>query len=190
MAQLFSGWSNTALRLALAGVVCGGAAAIAAPLVFMRTPFNTGQHYPVDQPVPFDHRHHVQDDGIECRYCHNTVERSASAGVPATELCMGCHSQVWRDSPMLEPVRRSYYSGQPIPWNRVHALPGFVYFDHSIHVNHGIDCASCHGRVDQMANVEQASPLNMAWCLDCHRAREHAGRSGGRKLDDCYTCHR
>src|SRR5947208_176944 len=120
MAKLFPGWSDSALRVGIVALLVGGASAVVAPMIYMRTPYNTGQFNPVDQPVEFDHRHHVQDDGIDCRYCHSTVERSPHASVPSTEVCMGCHNQVWRASPMLEPVRRSYASGAPIPWNRVH----------------------------------------------------------------------
>jgi hypothetical protein len=183
-------------------------------MVYVRTSYNTGEQFPVDQPVEFDHRHHVQDDGIECRYCHRTVEKAASAGMPATELCMGCHSQIWNRTLLLEPVRRSYFSDSPISWNRVHQLPGYVYFNHSIHVNKGVGCSTCHGRIDQMARVYQVAPLNMGWCLDCHRepakslrprdeitqmdwkpsdpgqgerlAREYQVRS----LTNCTTCHR
>jgi len=135
----------------------------------MRTPFVTGERWPVDQPVEFDHRHHVADTGIDCLYCHGDAERSPRAGIPSTELCMGCHAQIWPDGPTLEPVRRSWASGEPIRWNRVHDLPDFVYFDHSIHLHKGIGCASCHGRVDRMARVWQEAPLTMGWCLDCHR---------------------
>ena len=215
MPRLFPRWSDTAFRLALIGLVIAGTTAIAGPMIFMRTPYNTGQHYSVDQPVQFDHRHHVKDDGIDCRYCHRDVERSAWAGVPSTDVCMGCHNQVWRDSPMLEPVRRAWFSGQPIPWNRVHQLPQFVYFDHSVHVNHGIGCVSCHSRVDGMALTEQGQPLTMGWCLSCHRSPERnlrpldkitdlnwqppsdpaygkqlANQYGTRKLDHCTACHR
>ncbi len=215
MANVFPRWSDTALRLALVGLALAAWALLGGPWLFMRTPFNTGQYFAVDQPVQFDHRHHVADDGIDCRYCHNTVDKSAYAGVPATELCMGCHSQVWRDSPMLEPVRKSYYSNRPIPWNRVNAVPGFVYFDHSIHVNKGVGCVSCHGRVDEQALVWQEQTLQMGFCLDCHRnpephlrpldkitdlaweppkdpkyGRALAAQYGTRKLDHCTACHR
>src|SRR5262249_48366037 len=106
------------------------------------------------------------------RYCHTTVDRGANAGIPSTEACMGCHAQVWNQSPMLAPVRRSYFSRMPLRWNRVHALPDFVYFNHAVHTNHGIGCVSCHGRVDRMARVSQVHSLTMDWCLDCHRAPE------------------
>ena len=172
MPALFPKWSDTAFRIALATLPLGFIALLAGPMIFVRTPYITGQYFPADQPVQFDHRHHVQDDGIDCRYCHDTVEKGPFAGVPATELCMGCHSQIWSDSPMLEPLRRSYFSGQPIPWNRVNQLPDFVYFNHSIHLAKGVGCVTCHGRVDQMALAWQEAPLTMGWCLQCHRNPE------------------
>jgi len=124
---------------------------------------------PVDQPVEFSHEHHVRGLGIDCRYCHTTVEQSAYAGMPPTETCMNCHSQLWTTSPLLAPVRASYLSDQPIPWQRVNNLADFVYFKHNIHVNKGIGCASCHGPVDRMPLTWQAAPLTMEWCLECHR---------------------
>src|SRR5262249_4429868 len=148
------------------------ASAFIAPLIFVRTPPPRGQFDPIDQPVEFDHRHHAGDDAIDCTYCHSTATKSPYAGIPATDLCMGCHSQVWNKSPQLEPVRRSSFSGVPIPWNRVHDVPDFVYFDHSAHVNHGVGCVTCHARVDQMARVYQVASLTMGWCLDCHREPE------------------
>jgi hypothetical protein len=138
-------------------------------MVWARVPAGTGQLEPLIQPVQFDHRHHVVDDGIDCRYCHTSVDRAASAGIPSTALCMNCHAQVWNQSPRLEPVRESYFTGQPIPWIRVHRLPDFVYFNHAIHVNKGVGCETCHGRVDQMPAIEQVAPLTMSWCLACHR---------------------
>ncbi len=169
MSALFGPRANTVARVSLAvlGVtVVGG---VGATIAYPYTPYFTRQFDAVVQPVQFDHRHHVVDDAIDCRYCHTTVDKGPSAGIPSTELCLGCHAQVWNRSPKLEPVRESYFTGRPIPWIRVHQLPDFVYFDHSAHVNKGIGCVSCHGRVDQMASVEQWAPLNMAWCLDCHR---------------------
>ncbi len=181
-------------------------------LAWVRTPQVTGQFDPVEQPVAFDHRHHVADAGIDCRYCHDTVERSRYAGLPASSVCMSCHGQVWNGSPLLAPVRRSYYENQPIPWNRVHRLPGFVCFDHSIHVQKGVGCVTCHGHVDEMAAVYQVAPLTMGWCLDCHRAPEAhlrpredvtatdsrpdgegralAVKNGVQHLTHCSTCHR
>jgi hypothetical protein len=169
MSSLFRPRSNTAFRLALVLLLAGAAGTLGGLMVWARVPAGTGQQDPLLQPVQFDHRHHVVDDGIDCRYCHSTVDRAASAGVPSTALCMNCHAQVWNQSPRLEPVRQSYFTGQPIPWVRVHRLPDFVYFDHSIHVNKGVGCETCHGRVDQMPAIEQVAPLTMTWCLECHR---------------------
>jgi hypothetical protein len=137
--------------------------------VFVRSPIYTGQNEPVVQPIQFDHRHHVADVGIDCRYCHMTAETAASAGYPPTEVCMSCHGQVWNQSPLLATVRESYFSGKPLTWSRVHRLPDFVYFNHSIHVSKGVGCVTCHGRVDQMAAVRQVARLSMRWCVDCHR---------------------
>jgi hypothetical protein len=172
MSSVFPPWSNTAIRIAIVVVLLGGAGSIVGPMIFVRTPWRRGQFESVDQPVAFDHRHHVRDDGIDCAYCHSSAWRTSTAGIPSTDLCMGCHSQVWNQSPMLEPVRRSYFSGKPIPWNRVHRLPDFVFFNHSIHVNKGVGCVTCHGRVDEMPAVYQTVSLTMSWCLTCHRAPE------------------
>ena len=127
---------------------------------------------PIEQPLQFDHRHHTRDEGIDCRYCHNTVDRSPSAGIPQTQLCLNCHSQIWNKSPFLEPVRQSFIENKPIEWRRVYKVPEYVYFNHSIHVNKGVGCVSCHGRVDEMPAVEKATPLTMGWCLECHRRPE------------------
>ena len=125
-----------------------------------------------DQPVPFSHAHHVAGIGIDCRYCHTSVEFSATAGIPPTKTCMNCHSQIWNQSPALEPVRASFRSGQSIEWTRVHDLPDFAYFNHSAHVSKGVGCTTCHGPVDRMPLMWQYSSLQMEWCLDCHRAPE------------------
>lgn len=172
MASLFSRSANTKTRVALIAlfVIIVGLPTLL--MLWMRTPYITDALNPITQPVNFDHRHHAVDDGINCVYCHNTVERSPYAGVPATAVCMGCHNQIWMNSPQLEPVRRSYLENRPIPWRRVNRVPDFVYFDHSIHVNKGVGCETCHGRVDQMARVYQAEPLTMGWCLNCHRHPE------------------
>jgi hypothetical protein len=124
------------------------------------------------QTEPFSHKHHVQGLGLDCRYCHTTVEEAAVAGIPPTKTCMTCHSQIWAESPMLEPVRDSYRTGKPLLWTRVHDLPDFSYFDHSIHVKQGIGCETCHGRVDTMPLTWQVHSLQMEWCLECHRAPE------------------
>src|SRR5579862_9501596 len=139
-------------------------ASLLLPWVLVRSPYYTGQLDPRDQPVQFDHRHHVRDDGIDCRYCHYDVTRARFAGIPETELCMGCHSQIWNQSPMLEPVRRSFFERRPIRWQRVYALPDFVYFDHSIHIAKGVGCETCHGRVDTMGAVYAANNVQMGWC--------------------------
>ena len=125
-----------------------------------------------DQPVPFSHKHHVTGVGIDCRYCHTTVEESAFAGIPPTETCMTCHSMLWTEAAVLEPIRASLRDDEPIRWTRVHDLPDFVYFRHDIHVSKGIGCQSCHGQVDQMPLMWKENTLNMEWCLECHRAPE------------------
>lgn len=132
-------------------------------------PRQTEVGYSPQQPVPYSHKLHAGDLGIDCRYCHFTVERAAMAAPPPTEVCMNCHTRVRSNSPLLAPVRESYANGTPIAWVRVHRLPDFVYFNHSAHVNAGVSCVSCHGRVDQMIEVKQVEPLSMLWCLECHR---------------------
>ncbi len=124
---------------------------------------------PVAQPIPFSHKHHVGDDGIDCRYCHTTVEKSAFAGLPSSGICMSCHAQLYTDQPVLAALRESAASGRPIAWRRVHQLPDFVFFDHSVHVGHGVACIECHGRLDQMPLTWRVAPLQMQWCLACHR---------------------
>lgn len=169
MRPLFPPWSNTVFRLVLIvvqGALVGGLLTL---LLYKRTPLSTLQHEPVTQPIQFDHRHHVSDDGIDCRYCHNTVETSSSAGYPAVSVCMNCHAQIWNQSPYLDFVRKAYFSGQPIEWKKVHRLPDFVYFNHSIHVAKGVGCVTCHGRVDEMPEIRQGPTMQMGWCLDCHR---------------------
>jgi hypothetical protein len=145
-------------------------------IIYTRSSYGTDEWQILVQPIPFSHEHHAGTHpgglAIDCRYCHTTVEESSFAGMPATKTCMNCHSQIWVGSTMLEPVRESYRTGQPIHWRRVHNLPGFVYFDHSIHIAKGVGCVSCHGRVDQMPFVFQAESLLMEWCLDCHRQPE------------------
>jgi len=125
-----------------------------------------------EQPVPFSHAHHVGDVGIDCRYCHTSVETSSFANIPPTKTCMNCHSQIWNTSPTLEPVRESFRTDRSIAWTRVHDLPDFAYFNHSIHVNKGVGCETCHGRVDKMPLTWQKASLQMEWCLDCHRHPE------------------
>jgi hypothetical protein len=131
------------------------------------TVIDTG--YSPTQPVPYSHKLHAGDLGIDCYYCHSTVSKAAFAAVPATATCMNCHAKVRTDSPRLEKVRQSYASGQPIPWVKIHSLPDYVYFNHQAHLSAGVSCISCHGRIDQMTEVKQAKPLNMGFCLECHR---------------------
>lgn len=169
MGALFPPWTNTAFRIALIGVALAATGVIVAPMVYARSPFATGAQQPLLQPIAFDHRHHVKDDGIDCLYCHENAQRGPYAGLPDTARCMGCHAQIWNDSVTIAPLRKSYESGAPIRWQRVHSLPDFVYFDHSIHVTRGIGCVTCHGKVDDMAAVYQVKPLSMQWCVDCHR---------------------
>jgi hypothetical protein len=141
-------------------------------MILGRSSYVTRQQIFVEQPVQFSHVHHVLDDGIDCRYCHTAVETSSFAGIPPTKTCMNCHSQIWADAPILEPVRASFRDDRPLQWTRVHDLPDFVYFNHSVHVKKGVGCETCHGRVDQMPLMRQENTLQMAWCLDCHRAPE------------------
>jgi hypothetical protein len=172
MPQVFHRSSNTLARLSLVTV---GAVVVSGVLIgsnLSRSPYVTQVGAPVDQPVPFSHKHHVKELGIDCRYCHNTAETSAVASVPSTHTCMSCHSQVWTNSPLLEPVRQSYLEGKPIEWNKVYDLPDFVYFNHSIHIQKGIGCDTCHGPIHEMNITYKAQPLSMSWCLDCHRQPE------------------
>jgi len=169
MSALFGRQANTTVRMVLAAAGVGAIGVLSGLMIFARVPAGTRQLDEVVQPVQFDHRHHVLDDAIDCRYCHQGVEKGASAGIPSTALCMNCHAQVWSKSPRLEPVRRSYFTGKPIAWVRVHQVPDFVYFNHSIHVAKGVGCETCHGRVDRMPGIHQVAPLTMGWCLDCHR---------------------
>ena len=169
MSALFPRWTNAVARGTLGAIVV---IALVVPIVLMlwvRTSFATGQHTRITQPIPFDHRVHAHGLRIDCRYCHSTVETAASAGIPPTIACVGCHNTVWLESKPLAPVTVSLSTNRPIAWQRVNALPDFVFFNHAIHVAKGIGCETCHGRVDQMARVEQEAPLTMGWCLGCHR---------------------
>lgn len=172
MAQIFHHRANTLARVTLFGGVFFLAAIGWFVWAFTRSAYVSEAGVPRVQPVAFSHKHHVADDGIDCRYCHTSVEESSFAGIPSTKICMNCHSQIWVGSPMLEPVRESFRSGKSLEWTRVHNLPGYVYFNHSIHLNKGVGCVTCHGRVDQMPLTWRENTLYMEWCLECHREPE------------------
>ncbi len=216
MAQIFHRSTNTLSRLSIYGAVfvLAGLAWLAAAI--NRSPYVTQVDVPREQPVPFSHEHHVRGLGLDCRHCHTTVEETAFAGIPPTKTCMTCHSQIWAESPMLEPVRASLRTDRSLQWTRVHDLPDFVKFNHSIHVAKGVGCSTCHGQVDQMPLTWQTATLQMEWCLECHRAPERYvrprdqvfnmdwrppadPREQGRRLvrqyeiqnqTDCSVCHR
>jgi len=169
MAQIFDRSSNA---LARASLVLTGLIVIALGFTLnslQRSPWVTRQGQRADQPVPFSHKHHVMGLGLQCQYCHTTVEKSSYAGIPPTKTCMNCHSQIWTNAQLLEPVRHSWATGESITWTKVHDLPDFVYFNHEIHINKGIGCSSCHGRVDLMPIMYEQNTLQMEWCLNCHR---------------------
>ncbi len=172
MSQIFNRHANIYSRLSILAVV--GFAAVLGGVVGLLnvSGYNTGQDVFVEQPIQFSHAHHVGGEGFDCRYCHTSVEESAFANIPPTKTCMNCHSQIWANAPILEPVRASFRDNKPLHWTRVHDLPDFVYFNHSIHVRKGVGCATCHGRVDKMPLVYQKATLQMSWCLDCHRNPE------------------
>ena len=217
MAQIFHPSANTIARVSIFGAVFILAAVGKTLMVINRSSYFTQVNVVREQPVPFSHKHHVAGLGIDCRYCHTTVEKSSFAGIPPTKTCMNCHSSMWSDSPMLEPVRESFRTDKSLEWTRVHDLPDYVYFDHSIHIKKGVGCATCHGRVDQMPLVSKVKSLHMEWCLECHRhpekyvrPREHVfdmewqisaseqGKLGPQlvkdyhiqKRTDCSVCHR
>ena len=218
MAQLFHRTTNWASRATLlAGIVIVGLS-LGVLLNVNRIYYFNRVNVPRDQPVPFSHKHHVTGMGLDCRYCHTTVEESSFAGIPPTETCMTCHSQLFADQAILEPVRASFRDNTPLQWTRVHDLPDFAYFNHSIHIDKGVGCQTCHGQVDQMQLTWVENALNMEWCLECHRQpekflRPHAqvfnmnwkppvpqevlGRQLVEEYDiqtsqltDCSTCHR
>ena len=169
MAQIFDRSSNSLVRfsMVLYGVLL---ISLGVTLNYLqKSPWVTRQGQRPDQPVPFSHKHHVQGLGLQCQYCHTSVEKSSYAGIPPTKTCMNCHSQIWTNAALLAPVRNSWLTGQSIVWTKVHDLPDFVYFNHSIHVNKGIGCSTCHGRIDEMPLTYMASSLQMEWCLNCHR---------------------
>jgi Cytochrome c7 and related cytochrome c/Class III cytochrome C family len=172
MAQIFHRSTNFISRFSVFSFIFLIGWATLAVLDAARSPYMTRQNITREQPVQFSHKHHVGDDGIDCRYCHTSVETSAVAGIPPTKTCMNCHSVIFNNADYLEPVRESYRTGRSIEWVKVHRLADFVYFNHSIHVIKGIGCSTCHGRVDEMPLIFQAKTLLMQWCLDCHRNPE------------------
>ncbi|WP_313281311.1 cytochrome c3 family protein [Stutzerimonas balearica] len=218
MAQIFSRSADMWFRLALFGVGGGALLIFVVGLVLARSDYSTGQNWRIEQPVPFSHRHHAGELGIDCRYCHSSVEQAAAASFPPTHTCMSCHSQVWTGAPMLEPVRRSLTENEPLRWNWVNKLPDYVYLHHGVHVQAGVGCAECHGRVDRMPLMRRENSFQMQWCLECHRDpaprlrprrfvtdmdwqpegdRRALGERlmqkhgiAGTSLTHCYTCHR
>jgi Cytochrome c7 and related cytochrome c len=216
MSQIFHRSANTIARVIIFGAVFFAAAFIALLYEIDRSPWVTEQYVARDQPIQFSHERHVAGNGIDCRYCHTSVEDSSFAGMPPTKTCVNCHSQIFSTSPFLAPIMESFRSDRSIAWTRVHDLPDFAYFDHSIHVSKGVGCATCHGPVDRMPLVRKEASLQMEWCLDCHRHPERYVRPreavfdmnyappanqlelGARlvadyriqKLTDCSSCHR
>jgi hypothetical protein len=216
MPQIFRRSANTFARASIVGVLLLAGGAVGLLIVIGRSSYVTRAEEFVEQPIQFSHLHHAGDDGIDCRYCHTSVETSPFAGIPPTKTCMNCHSQIWSTAATLEPVRASFREDRPMRWVRVHDLPDFVYFNHSIHVKKGMGCETCHGRVDQMPLTVQKHSLQMDWCLNCHRAPEQYVRPrsevftmgyrppvpqsvlgpklvdeyGIQSLTTCSTCHR
>ncbi|HEY2773991.1 MAG TPA: cytochrome c3 family protein [Candidatus Binatia bacterium] len=183
MAQAFKPSSNTYARLILGGVGVLGGLALLGLYRFNTLSFVTRQQEAREQPIQFSHKHHNGELGIDCRYCHTSVEDSTFAGVPPTQICMNCHSQMWKDAPFLEPVRASYRTGESLQWTRVHDLPDFVYFNHAAHISKGVGCASCHGDMTKMNLTYSVAPLTMGWCLDCHRDPANAIRPKEKVFD-------
>lgn len=169
MSQIFTPSADTWLRAIVIGVLLAGLGGGLFATGLARSSYETGEGWPKEQPVPFSHQHHAGQLGIDCRYCHSDVENGRFAGLPPTHTCMTCHSQLWTGADELAPVRASLASDEPIVWRRVTALPDYVYFDHSIHIDRGVPCVECHGRVDEMARTYRGEALQMRFCLDCHR---------------------
>ncbi|MBI4444937.1 MAG: cytochrome c3 family protein [Acidobacteria bacterium] len=216
MAQIFHRSINTISRFSIFGALFMIVALAFSFTALNRSPYATQVRVAREQPVQFSHKHHVQGMGIDCRYCHTSVSDAAFAGIPPTKTCMTCHSQIWSTSPMLEPVRESFRTGKSLEWTRVHDLPDFVYFDHSVHVKKGIGCVTCHGQVDEMPLMWRENTLQMEWCLNCHRNPEQYVRPREqvfsmnwnppvpqevlgpqlvkeykiKRLDNCSVCHR
>ena len=187
MAQIFHRSTNTLSRVTIFGAVFMIGFVLWVIGGIVRSPYATDQGIARAQPVPFSHQHHVAGLGIDCRYCHTSVETSNFAGIPPTSTCMNCHREIWTTADMLEPVRASFASGKPLVWSRVHRLPDFVHFNHSIHVAKGVGCATCHGRIDKMSLTYQASPLTMQWCLDCHDHPERYVRPRDQVFNMAYV---
>jgi hypothetical protein len=215
MAQIFRPHWNNWSKVAIAAFVLLLGFLGWAGYAFVRSSYMTGVKIAREQPVQFSHEHHVRRLGLDCRYCHTSVETSSFAGIPSPKTCMNCHSQLWTQAAILEPVRESFNTGKPLQWTRVHKVPDHVYFNHSIHVNKGVGCASCHGQVDRMPLMWKEKTLYMQWCLECHRhpekfvrprdqitnmawapkdqvalGRELVKKYNVKSLTDCYTCHR
>lgn len=218
MAQLFGRAANYWSKYAIPGALLFAAFAVWMAIEIYNSSYVTQVRVAPEQPVQFSHKHHVGEDGIDCRYCHTTVESSSFAGIPSTETCMTCHSVLWKNTPVLQPVVASYQTNRSIEWQRVHQLPEFSYFDHSIHIAKGIGCSTCHGEVHEMPLIWRTSTLRMNWCLECHRepwkfirprdqvfntewqAPSNQAEAGPRlvkeymiatkRMTDCFTCHR
>jgi hypothetical protein len=218
MPQIFHPAMNHVAKATIFGAVFIIAAAGWIGSTVDHSPYSTEAGVVREQPVPFSHEHHVNGLGIDCRYCHTSVEKSSFAGIPPTKTCMTCHSQIWTNAQILEPVRESWRANKPLAWTRVHNLPDYVYFNHSIHIAKGVGCSTCHGQVDQMPLMYQAASLQMEWCLQCHRNPERYVRPKNEvfnmqykapsnqlelgaqlvekyhiqkpQLTDCYVCHR
>ncbi len=187
MAQTFRRSANAVFAVSLIGLVLGVGGLVTLGYLLQSSPYVTRAFEARRQPIQFSHERHVGGNGIDCRYCHTSVETSWFAGIPPTKTCMNCHSQIFKDSPFLELVRSSFRDDRSIQWTRVHDLPDFVYFNHSIHVNKGIGCSTCHGRVDLMPQLYQVQTLEMQWCLDCHRHPEQYVRPREAVFDMHYT---
>ena len=180
MAQLFKPSSNTLVKVCIVGGILLVIGLLALTMTIQRSPYITGVKVAREQPIAFSHEHHVSGLGIDCRYCHTSVEKSNSAGMPSAHTCMTCHSQIWTNAEMLEPLRESYRTKKPVEWTRVHKLPDYVYFNHSIHIAKGVACTTCHGQVGQMPLLWKENTLYMEWCLSCHR---NPAKFVGRKED-------
>lgn len=172
MSQIFHPSTNFLSKASIFGALVAVGLAVWVAMMLDRSAMVTREGVMLEQPVPFSHDHHVGEVGLDCRYCHGSVEESSFAGMPSTATCMNCHSVLFADSPMLEPVRASFRDDVPLAWNRVYDVPDFVYFDHSIHVAKGIGCTTCHGKIDEMPLTMKAVSLKMEWCLACHREPE------------------